>query len=54
MTYEEKKSIYEGIMKEVAKIVKNRLNEEFVAPKMTATEKLFGMDKKYAARVAAS
>jgi hypothetical protein len=54
MTYNEKKSLYEGIMKEVAKIVKNRLNEEFVAPKMTATEKLFGMDKKYAARVAAA
>ena len=35
-------------------MVVKMLNEEFVAPQKTAAEKLFGMDKKYAARVAAA
>ena len=29
MTYNEKKSLYESIMKQVAQIVKNRINENF-------------------------
>ena len=29
MTYNEKKSLYESIMKDVAKIVKRRINEQF-------------------------
>ena len=54
MTYNEKKSLYESIMKDVAKTVKRRLDEEFKAPEKTTAEKLFGMDKKYAERVAAA
>ena len=30
MTYNEKKSLYESIMKDVSKIVKKKLNEEFI------------------------
>ena len=54
MTYNEKKSLYESIMSEVSKFVNKKLNEEFKAPEKTTAEKLFGMDKKYAARVAAA
>ena len=32
MTYNEKKSLYESIMKEVAKTVKKRINESFYVP----------------------
>ena len=32
MTYNEKKSLYENIMKEVAKTVKKRINESFYVP----------------------
>ena len=32
MTYNEKKSLYESIMKDVAKIVKQKLNERFDCP----------------------
>ena len=54
MTYNEKISLYESVMKEIAKTVKRRLNEEFKAPEKTTAEKLFGMDKRYAKRVAAA
>ena len=54
MKYNQKKALYENIMNKVAKIVRDTLNEEFVAPKKTAAEKLFGMDKKYEERVAAA
>ena len=54
MTNKEKRSLYESIMTEMSKKVKLMLNEEFKAPEKTAAEKLFGMDKKYAARVAAA
>ena len=32
MRYNEKKSLYESIMKEVAKTVKKRINESFYVP----------------------
>ena len=50
----EKKEMYNRIMEATSQMVVKMLNEEFVAPQKTAAEKLFGMDKKYAARVAAA
>ena len=41
-------------MSEVSETIRRRLNEEFKAPEKTTAEKLFGMDKKYAERVAAA
>jgi KaiC/GvpD/RAD55 family RecA-like ATPase len=56
MTYDEKKSLYESIMKEVAKTVKRRINEDFngdktytlyfeeYGGKIKGTVKIFGND----------
>jgi hypothetical protein len=54
MNKKEKKEMYNRIMEATSQMVVKMLNEEFVAPQKTAAEKLFGMDKKYAARVAAA
>lgn len=51
MTNNERRRLYGDVMDQLGKIVRNALDEKFEKPEKTFAEKLFGLEKKYAARV---